>query len=250
MIKLKDLSCPPELTEEVAQALTDEFKTTGNSVWKKDYIAEQLMTMSNGKCCFSECKLSEEGKYAEVEHFHPKSLYPDEVVKWENLLPINNAVNKAKSAHDTKLEPIINPRFDNPKKHLAFKTFRFKGKDEIGRKTIEVLNLNDTRLWVDKRYEIGNEAVETLEDISQELQEYDRLEVKTTRKRNNILRKLRNLFYEGTPEAEYSAVVASYLLNDDDYIIIREILVKYSLWDEEFEKLEKQLEFCALDVIS
>lgn len=249
MIKLKDVSCPPEL-EEITQALTDEFKATEKAVWKKAFITEPLLAMSNGKCCYSECKLSEEGKYPEVEHFHPKSLYPDEVVKWENLLPINNAVNKAKLDHDTKLEPIINPRFDNPKNHLAFKIFRFKGKDEIGKRTIEVLNLNDTRLWVDKRYEIGNEAVERLEDISRDLREYFISGIHSTIKRNNLIRKLRNLFHEGTPKAEYSAVVASYLLHDNDYDIIKELLVNNGLWDEEFEKLEEQLKFCALDVIS
>lgn len=173
MIKIKDLPAPTELTDKLIEQLTEEFKSTNRAVWKKDYISKQLLSMSDGKCCFSECKLVEEGKYLEVEHFYPKSIYPDEVLKWENLLPISSAVNKAKLDHDTKAEPIINPRFDDPKKHLAFKTYRFKGKDEIGNTTVEVLNLNDTNLWVNKRFEIGNYAVERLEEISKDLEEYD-----------------------------------------------------------------------------
>ena len=74
MIRLQDLPCPAELTEEVVAHLTEKFQKTGNSVWKKEFIAKQLLALSNGKCCFSECKLQEEGKYpeAEVEHFAPK----------------------------------------------------------------------------------------------------------------------------------------------------------------------------------
>lgn len=250
MIKIKDLPAPAELTPEVVEKLTEEFRQTGKAVWKKEYISKQLLAMSEGKCCFSECKLVEEGKYLEVEHFHPKTTYKDEVLKWENLLPISSAVNKAKSDYDTKSEPIINPRFDDPKEHLIFKAYRFKGKDELGNKTIEVLNLNDTNLWVSKRFEIGNKAVEQLEEISKELDEFDNLSKKTTQKRNNIIRKLRNLFHEGTPKAEYSAVVASYLLHDDDYDIIKNLLLKNGLWDNEFITLEQQLKFCALDVIS
>lgn len=250
MIKIKDLPAPAELTEQLIELLTEEFKLTDKAVWKKDYISKQLLAMSEGKCCFSECKLVEEGKYLEVEHFHPKSIYPDDVLNWKNLLPISSAVNKAKLDHDTKIEPIINPRFDDPKEHLAFRAYRFKGKDEIGNKTVNVLNLNDTNLWVKKRFEIGNDAVERLEDISKDLEEYDRSVNKTTYKKNQIIRKLRNLLHEGTPKAEYSAVVASYLLHDNDYEIIKNLLIKNDLWDDEFKQLEQQLKFCALDVIS
>lgn len=250
MIKIKDLPAPTELTDELIEQLTEEFKLTDKAVWKKDYISKQLLAMSEGKCCFSECKLVEEGKYLEVEHFYPKSIYPDEVLKWENLLPISSAVNKAKLNHDTKAEPIINPRFDDPKKHLAFRAYRFKGKDEIGNTTVEVLNLNDTNLWVNKRFEIGNYAVERLEEISKDLEEYDDSTSKTTVKKNKIIRKLRNLFHEGTPKAEYSSVVASYILHDNDYEIIKNLLIKNDLWDDEFKELEQQLKFCALDVIS
>jgi predicted transcriptional regulator len=103
---------------------------------------------------------------------------------------------------------------------------------------------------VNKRFEIGNKAVEKLEEISKELDNFDSLAKKTTQKRNNILRKLRNLFHEGTPKAEYSAVVASYLLHDDDYEIIKNLLLKNGLWDDEFIALEELLKFCALDVIA
>ena len=248
MIRLQDVACPPELTEEVVAQLTEEFQKTGNSVWKKEFIAKQLLVLSNGKCCFSECKLQEEGKYPEVEHFAPKSLYPEDVVQWENLLPISSACNKAKGDHDTKKEPIINPRYENPKEHFYFQGYRFKPKTEKGKLSLEVLNLNDRILWVNKRFEIGDKAVEQLEDISTKIKEYDQSPLKSISKRNSIIRQLRNLFHEGTPKAAYSSVVASYLLNDNDFQVIKDLMLKNSLWDEEFEILERELRFCALEV--
>ena len=40
----------------------------------------------------------------EVEHFHPKSLYPNEVISWENLLPICKRCNSSKGADS---EPVL-----------------------------------------------------------------------------------------------------------------------------------------------
>lgn len=248
MIRLHDVPPPEELTDELVVQLTHEFKSTGKAVWKKPFITDRLLEMTHQKCAFSECLLNQEGKYAEVEHFHPKSLYPDEVVDWKNLLPINGACNKAKGNHDNKNAPIINPRYDNPKEHLCFQGYRFKAKSEQGQRTIDVLNLNDRSHWVNKRYKIGDEAIETLEEIRDTLKEYDSSHSKTIPKRNNIVRRLRNLFYAGTPRAEYSSVVASYLLHDDDFIVIKQLMQKNALWDDEFESLEMQMRFCALDV--
>lgn len=248
MIRLLDSPRPPELTDELIKALTEKFKQTGESVWKKPFITKGLLDISHQKCAFSECKLVEEGKYMEVEHFHPKSLYPDEVVKWENLLPINSACNKAKLNHDTKQEPIVNPRYENPQEHLYFQGYRFKPKTEKGELTIRVLNLNDRSLWVNKRYEIGIKAVEELEEIREKLLDYGTNTQRSVSKQNKIVSALRNLFLQGTPKAEYSAVVASYLLNDDDFKKVKTLMQEFDLWDEEFDELEKQLRFCALEV--
>lgn len=248
MIKLQDLPRPKKLTDELIKQLTDDYKKTKKDVWRRKAIAKQLFAMSNGKCCFSECKLEEEGKYLEVEHFAPKSLYPEEVVKWENLLPISGACNKAKGNHDTKKAPILNPRYEDPKEHLYFQAFRFKHKTDKGRLSIDLLDLNDRSLWGEKRSKIAYKAVEILEKICNDLKEYDQSPSKSIPNRNSIIRQLRNLFHEGTPKAEYSSIVASYLLNDDDFQVIKGLMQKNSLWDDEFEILENELRFCALEV--
>ncbi|TAE20887.1 MAG: HNH endonuclease [Cytophagales bacterium] len=247
MIKLRPASAPAELTDEVVQALTDEFKQTGKAVWQKEFIGKALLDSSHNKCCFSECKLNEEGKYDEVEHFHPKSLYPNEVVLWSNLLPINKACNTAKSDHDTKAEPIINPYLDDPKEHLYLKDYRFIGKTELGRKTIEVVNLNDWDMWVVPRFDIGKGLYELLEALCELANDYNAGLKNSSRSRNNLVSRLRGLMIEGTEKKVYSATVASLLLHEEMYFQIRGILQRHSLWDDSFISLEEQMQYCALD---
>lgn len=247
MIKLRPVAAPLELTNDVVKTLTDEYKATDKAVWQKKYIAEALLNSSHHKCCFSECKLNEEGKYDEVEHFHPKSLYPDEVVSWDNLLPINKACNVAKGDHDTKAEPIINPRFDDPKEHLYFRGYRFYGKTELGKRTIDVVGLNDWEMWVTPRFEIGKGVFTIMDTLTKLAHIYDATPNKTIRSRNRLLASFRGLMMEGTEEYIYSATVATTLLNEEKYYEVKNIFVRNDLWDTSFEHLEEQIRYCALD---
>lgn len=61
----------------------------------------------------------------DVDHFKPKSIYPDLVVKWENLLPSCPHCNKEKSSHDTGAEPIVNPSEDDPREFFYLKDYRY-----------------------------------------------------------------------------------------------------------------------------
>jgi len=115
MIKLDRTPKPVELTAELQVTLTDEFKSTGKSVWNVDFIKKGLLVFSNDKCCYCEANINEESKYLEVEHFHHKDTYKDEVLEWENLLPSCKKCNGTKNDHDTKLEPIIDPSKIDPK---------------------------------------------------------------------------------------------------------------------------------------
>ena len=53
MIKLMRPDKPKEL-EKNETSLTEEYKKTGKSVWRKDYIVKALMEMSHNKCCYCE----------------------------------------------------------------------------------------------------------------------------------------------------------------------------------------------------
>jgi uncharacterized protein (TIGR02646 family) len=244
MIKLQAIAKPVELTDDVIAQLTAEYKATENSVWKKPYITSALLKMSFDKCCFCETNVNEESKYMEVEHFHPKSLYPDEVVLWNNLLPICKRCNSKKLNHDTKKEPIIHPVRDNLKEHLKLKDYRFSGLTELGKCTKDVIDLNDRQRLVYVRYEVGTKIGEELDKLIDSTQDY--INEPSTRRRNKIVGTLKNIMREGTKEYPYSATVATVILTNTSYAEIKQLFIASNLWNDEFIQLEKQVSYCAL----
>ena len=89
MIKLDLPPKPDQLTKEFQEIKTQEFLSSGKTknVWKIKWLKDAVYQMAFGKCCYSEIRLVEESKYMEVEHYAPKSIYPDKVMEWGNLLP-------------------------------------------------------------------------------------------------------------------------------------------------------------------
>jgi hypothetical protein len=49
-------------------------------------------------------------------------------------------------------------------------------------------------------------------------------------------------------EYEYAATVATIILETKDYTELKQFLQIKSIWDTEFETLEKELQFCALPI--
>lgn len=249
MIKLEAVEKPKELTDDVIDQLTKDYKEKGDSVWQKDYIKNALLKMSFGKCCFCECKIDEESKYLEVEHFHPKdlTLYPDEVLSWENLLPICKRCNTTKGSHDTKKEPIIHPVKDDPKQHLKLIAYRLYGKTNVGKRTIiDVLNLNDKRRLVKKRIKISESILELLVNLLELTIDYHSGIQTSTRRKNRIINSLENIMVEGTKEYEYSATAATTILNSPDYLEIKQLFKNLDLWSDNFKELETHVNYCAL----
>ena len=99
MIKLELPPKPRQLTDELQSRLTQEYKDTGKTVWKIEWLKKTVSEMSFGKCCVSEIRLGEESKYMEIEHFYPKKQYPDKVMEWGNLLPSCKKCNGTKREH-------------------------------------------------------------------------------------------------------------------------------------------------------
>jgi uncharacterized protein (TIGR02646 family) len=115
--------------------------------------------MFNGKCAFCERKKD----YPEIEHFYPKSTYPEKCFEWENLIlsckQCNMSPNKGiKFPLSSDGQPLfINPCEDDPADHISFVFERddahpdgfiatAKGKTERGRVTIEEIGLNRPNL--------------------------------------------------------------------------------------------------------
>jgi uncharacterized protein (TIGR02646 family) len=250
MIQLTAMSKPTELTEELQEKLTELYKKTAESVWKQKFIERDLLRMSFGKCCYCECNVVEESKYMEIDHFHPKSLYDNEVVKWENLLPSCKLCNGSKGNFDTQKNDFLHPIQDNPQEHLYFLGYRLRVKNSSvkAKNLLENIDLNNKQRLVDKRFEIGEAIEEKLIKLLELTIDYENGDSKHTRRKNIISNSLINLLQEGQPTSDYSALAATVILQNPDYQEIKLLFVSSGLWNEEFNNLEKQLIKSALMV--
>lgn len=229
MIKLIRTSAPDKLTPEFVKAKTEEYKQTKNSVWNIEWLKESLKDLSHGKCAYCECDLTKESNYMEVEHFEDKHYNADKVMQWDNLLPSCKQCNGHKSDHDVIAEPIVNPFIDQPRAHLYFQNYRYKSRDEKGKKTIEVLQLNNgERKMVDTRYEIGNGLEELIMDVSDKYDTYKRNSSVTNR--NKLTSAVIEMLRQCQPESEYASTCATVLHSSDDYIQLKTSLKQDGLW--------------------
>lgn len=245
MIHIDRIPAPVELTDTVVRSKTDTFLADADKVvWRDGYIVDALMAMSHAKCAYCECKLGEESKYMEVEHFHDKKDFPNEVVVWDNLLPSCKKCNTSKGAHNTVLEPIVNPTVDIPQQHMILvRGVRFRGIDELGKMTITVLNLNDQDHHCQNRYAIGQAITVELEKLeSASLDFLNGNRKKTTQGLGRLRNSMVELLSKGTKDKEYSAVVATALLNDNLYASLKANLQSLDIWTDEMDKLESELE--------
>lgn len=243
MIQLKAVPPPPELTSEVVQRLTIKFQQDGSSVWKKDYIKKALLEMSNYKCAYSEIKLQEEGKDMEVEHFLPKSAYPDKVVDWDNLLPSSRFCNNKKR---DKIHSIIHPVRDNPKEHLYIIENMMYGKTQKGRNSVIILGLNDPDHLLKPRFEIRLATQNEL--YKQYIQAINFSQNPTETQELEVFHALKNLLKNGNRKEAYSATIATTILNDSHFAEIKRLFVQHNIWNDELKKLEDELMFCSLDI--
>ncbi len=248
MIKLDRTPKPVELTPELQKNLTDEFKLTGKSVWNLDFIKSGLLGFSNDKCCYCEANINEESKYMEVEHFHHKNKYKDEVLEWKNLLPACKKCNGKKNDHDTKMEPIVNPSVINPKLHLLYWRYRIKGRDDFGKLTVSVLDLNNQDRLVKKRFEIGDAIQNKLEQLNEMAEDYINGIQTSTRRRNRIVNGIKDLMREGLPTSIYSATSATVILTDTEFHELKAKLTMLVFWDAELIELENDLSNVALEL--
>jgi len=239
MIRLIREPRPAELTAELQKRLTEEYKKSGKAVWKQKWIKDALLKSSFGKCAFSEVKLEEEGKYMEVEHFHPKSLYPDEVLEWNNLLPISNVCNRKKKNLDTKRRPLVNPMEDNPQDYFYIKDGRICTKnanDSKAEDTILYYDLNNNDQFREKRFAIENWILRKLQDYATQY----------AVDKNRYASKLLVLMQSSGRTFDYSATKSTIILTSSDYIKLKEQMKADGKWTNDYIEAEAELEYCCL----
>lgn len=261
MIRITRSEPPIELNEAMVKKFTEKYmneleekkldkKQKLSSVWNQKYIKNALNKMSHYKCAYCETILDSSGNYMEIEHFYPKSLYPDKVVDWDNLLPSCKRCNINKGDHDPMKLPIINPSEDEPSKHLKVKLFRLIAKDSVGESTIDLLELNDLEKLLQKRTLVYNQIYISLKEIFDNLpnQAQDINESKFYKKSIKTRNCMVELLKQVQPDKNFSGILSSYFFKENEYDIIKEYLVKYNLWNEELIELEKIAKKITLEI--
>lgn len=247
MIKLDRNFTPLCLAPDVANNLASKFKVDGASVWNFPELKRVLLETSNGKCAYCECKVNEESKYMEVEHFEDKCSNPDKVVDWDNLLPSCKRCNASKGTHNVIVEPIINPYKVDPKLHLGFKLYRIRALSDVGQNTIDVLALNDFDRVITKRIEVGEIIQSSIDDAVNLTRQYE--ENANTRNRNRLLAKVRAILCECIECSAYSATAATVLHNDPDYGFLKTKMNSLGVWNSELQDYDIKSSVLALQYL-
>lgn len=235
MIKLERDFTPEFFTREDLDALTKKFKDDETAVWHHPEIKSACLKLSKGKCAFCEVKLEEGSTYNEVEHFKDKKTFPDDVIKWANLLPSCRHCNGSKHQHNVVLEPIINPCIDFPCEHLYLRGYKIKGKTVLGTMTVNVLNFNHTDHKFIPRCKAGDVIETSLEHAMDKLEWYK--EKQDTRRRNRLKNIVEAILGECQDTASFSAVSATVLHNSDDYVNLKVTMQALGLWTSYMQEL-------------
>ncbi|HDY84776.1 hypothetical protein LCGC14_0526650 [marine sediment metagenome] len=198
------------------------------SFYNNEAVRNGLVKSSFGKCAFCEC-IPSEGGNIEIEHFRPKSKYPELTFEWNNFLPSCRKCNGSKDSHDTGVEPIINPYDIDPKNAFYFNDIEIKACDsnmkQLAEKTIEVCGLNTVRLWKPRAEILISLRIfsRSIEDATEELANAD-----TDRKRANKVKKLREaidtiemLTYASE---KYSSFCCDFLERSDAYFKAKQLV--------------------------
>jgi hypothetical protein cdifQCD-6_19393 len=238
MIKLELPPEPPNLTAQKAR-LTAEYRNKKKAVWREGVVGETikrvLCEMTHNKCAYSEAPLETNGSVMHIEHFYPKSTYPERVVEWGNLLPTCATCNSGKGTLDVGKTPIVNPLWDDPKDYLYVKGFRYRACDQkgVGQRTIDVLRLNNFSQFVALRFQAAQYIVEEIERV---LRQADAIA-------DYLLRgEVLQLMEEAGPSHPYSAVIATYLLYEHDGLAeLEALLSERGVWDEDLEEAKQAL---------
>jgi TIGR02646 family protein len=138
------------LADRVARSAdprTEAARLWGNLAQRtRESIRDTLAVMSGSR---ERCMYCEDSQGTDIDHFRPKSAYPEHTFSWPNHLL---ACARCNSNHKRDQFPLdeagnpllIDPTADDPTKHLSFSptTGMYVGEDRKGATTIDVFALN------------------------------------------------------------------------------------------------------------
>lgn len=117
--------------------IPDSIKDRIEEKYRHNQIKRQLKRTSHKKCVYCEARVRDtrsnnqpERFKLTVEHFYPKSIYPDQIFKWENLFLACGSCNSCKGNHDPDVVPIVNPETENPEEYFIYEELLIKESPE------------------------------------------------------------------------------------------------------------------------
>lgn len=138
----------------------EEFSKT---VIKKETIS-MLEDMYKGCCCYCESKIKSTS-YPEIEHFKPKTFYPELCFDYTNLHYSCKRCNLAKGSHYD--DNIISPSEENPEEYIQYigELAVSIDNNKRGNTMIDVLKLNERADLKEERIKYLNEFSKNYELI-------------------------------------------------------------------------------------
>jgi len=121
--------------------------------YRHKQVKTALVQAFHGRCAYCESQITVVG-YGAIEHFFPKSKYPDRTFVWDNLLLACDICNSRKgdtfplAADGTPL--LVNPCAEDPAAHLQFdwnpitRLASIYGRDRRGEAVVALFDLNGT----------------------------------------------------------------------------------------------------------
>lgn len=119
-------------------------------------VKNALIAMFHGYCAYCESNIRVTS-YGAIEHFHPKSRYPEKTFTWTNLvLSCDRCNDRGHKGDNFPLDEagrplLIDPTLEEPTQHLQFawdealNLVYFVPLDKKGEQTIEIFDLNGVR---------------------------------------------------------------------------------------------------------
>jgi uncharacterized protein (TIGR02646 family) len=131
-------------------------KTKAEAKYRHPRIKEALKTAFSGKCAYCESHVVHID-YGDIEHFRPKSKFPELCFHWKNLLLscgiCNDTAHKGDHFPDSEEGgPLVNPADENPDEFFYFEfdpatgTANVLPKNQRGHTTELILGLNRKEL--------------------------------------------------------------------------------------------------------
>ncbi|UQA60152.1 hypothetical protein [Polyangium aurulentum] len=144
-LRTKEILCAadPKSTAEALWKSTGDPRSTRKHRYRREVKATLERMTLGGLCMYCE-----HNTVHQIEHFWPKSRFPERTFCWWNLLFVCGECNQLKNAKfelDARYEPLlVDPTVDDPAEHLELspKEGRFLALTEKGENTRAILNRN------------------------------------------------------------------------------------------------------------